>query len=81
MSMSPLSGAGGISHITEVKHSSIPASIHYKSIAGRYWPVRVADGPITARYGFIKNAYLDVRSFLMDSPHRHIHVYKMAKKT
>ena len=31
-------------------------SILYKSIAGRYWPVRVADGPITARYRFIKNA-------------------------
>ena len=33
-----------------------PVSILYKSIAGRYWPVRVADGPITARYRFIKNA-------------------------
>ena len=33
-----------------------PASILYKSIAGRYRPVRVADGPITARYRFIKNA-------------------------
>ena len=27
-----------------------------KSIAGRYWPVWVADRPITARYRFIKNA-------------------------
>ena len=26
-----------------------PASILHKSIAGRYRPVRVADGPITAR--------------------------------
>ena len=34
-----------------------PASILYKSIAGHYRPVRVADGPITARYRFIKNAY------------------------
>ena len=34
-----------------------PASILYKSIAGRYPPVRVADGPRTARYRFIKNAY------------------------
>ena len=34
-----------------------PASILYKSIAGSYRPVRVADGPITARYRFIKNAY------------------------
>ena len=37
-----------------------PASILYKSIAGRYRPVRVADGPITARYRFIKNAYWEV---------------------
>ena len=34
----------------------IPVSILHKSIAGRYWPVRVADGPITARCRFIKNA-------------------------
>ena len=33
-----------------------PVSILYKSIAGRYWPVRVADEPITARCRFIKNA-------------------------
>ena len=33
-----------------------PVSILHKSIAGRYRPVRVADGPITARYRFIKNA-------------------------
>ena len=32
-----------------------PVSILYKFIAGRYRPVRVADGPITARYRFIKN--------------------------
>ena len=31
-------------------------SILHKSTAGRYWPVRVADGPMTARYGIIKNA-------------------------
>ena len=37
----------------------IPVSILYKSIAGRYRPVRVADGPITARYRFIKNASWD----------------------
>ena len=36
---------------------AFPVSILYKSIAGRYRPVRVADGPITARYIFIKNAY------------------------
>ena len=33
-----------------------PVSILFKSIAGRYRPVRVADGPITTRYRFIKNA-------------------------
>ena len=33
-----------------------PVSILYKSITGRYRPVRVADGPIKARYRFIKNA-------------------------
>ena len=40
-------------HVKLVLH---PVSILYKSIAGRYRPVRVADGPITARYRFIKNA-------------------------
>ena len=34
-----------------------PVRIHYKSIAGRYRPVSYPDGPITARYRFIKNAY------------------------
>ena len=34
-----------------------PASILYKSTAGRYRPVSYPDGPITARYRFIKNAY------------------------
>ena len=34
-----------------------PASIFYKYIAGRYRPVSYPDGPITARYRFIKNAY------------------------
>ena len=38
------------------KSSLFPVSILYKSIAGHYRPVRVADGPITARYRFIKNA-------------------------
>ena len=41
-------------HLHEMSN---PASILYKSIAARYRPVRVADGPITARYRFIKNAY------------------------
>ena len=33
-----------------------PGSILHKSITGRYRPVRVADGPIMARFRFIKNA-------------------------
>ena len=33
-----------------------PVSILYKSIAGRYRPVSCPDGPIMARYRFIKNA-------------------------
>ena len=37
----------------------IPIRILHKSTAGRYRPVRVADGPITARCGFIKNASWD----------------------
>ena len=36
-----------------------PASILYKSIAGRYRPVSYPDGPIPARYRFTKNAYWD----------------------
>ena len=32
-----------------------PVSVLHKSIAGRYRPVRVADGPITARCRFINN--------------------------
>ena len=43
-----------------------PENIFYKSIAGRYQPVRVADGPITARYTFIKNASWDVGDGLTD---------------
>ena len=39
-------------------HLRDPVSILHKSIAGRYRSVRVADGPITARCRFIKNASL-----------------------
>ena len=51
-----------------------PVSILYKSIAGRYRPVRVADGPITARYRFIKNAYWVhiIRKFHINCPIVHI---------
>ena len=34
-----------------------PVSILYKSTAGRYRSVSYSDGPITARYRFIKNTY------------------------
>ena len=37
-----------------------PVSILHKSKAGRYRPVRVADGPITARCRFMKNASWEV---------------------
>ena len=40
----------------KLNSSIIPVSIFYKFIASRYRPVRVADGPITARYRFIKTA-------------------------
>ena len=36
-----------------------PASILYKSIAGRYRPVNNPDGPISGSYRLIKNAYWD----------------------
>ena len=39
-----------------------PASILYKSIAGRYRPVSYPDGPITARYRFMSNAYWEYQS-------------------
>ena len=39
------------------EHLHVPWYILYKSTAGRYRPVSYPDGPITARYRFIKNAY------------------------
>ena len=41
----------------QAESAAYPASILYKSTAGRYRPVSYPDGPITARYRFIKNAY------------------------
>ena len=38
---------------TSLPSYAYPVSILYKSIAGRYRPVRVADGPITTRCRFI----------------------------
>ena len=35
-----------------VRMANNPASILYKSTAGRYWPFSYPDGPITARYRF-----------------------------
>ena len=49
-----------IYHYQTTYKYDIPASILYKSIAGRYRPVSYPDGPITARYRFIKNAYWDL---------------------
>ena len=40
----------------QITYSILEVSILYKSLAGRYRPVRVADGPITASYRFMKNA-------------------------
>ena len=50
------------------QNSVIPVRILYKSTAGRYRPVRVADGPITARYRFIKNAIWDVHGNIRLAP-------------
>ena len=51
----------GLLHFTGYENfiKDIPISILYKSIVGRYRHVRVADGPITARCRFIKNASWD----------------------
>ena len=45
----------------------IPASSLYKSTAGRYRPVSYPDGPITARYRFINNAYWDTRIYCLSA--------------
>ena len=50
-------GAHACSPFDRGLHSTrFPVNILHKSIAGRYRPVRVADGPITARCRFLKNA-------------------------
>ena len=43
----------------------VPARILYKSIAGRYRPFSYTEGPITARFRFIKNASWDVALWLI----------------
>ena len=54
-------------------YRSNPVSILYKATAGRYRPVRVADGPITARYIFIKNASWEVKTYTNLPPKIHFH--------
>ena len=49
--------------------NSFPVSILYKSIAGRYRPVRVADRPITARCRFVKNASWVIGSCVINKQH------------
>ena len=47
-------------------HGSTPVSILHKSIEGCYRPVRVADGPITARCRFMRNAsWVGVRTVII----------------
>ena len=47
--------------LTAYTHQTFnPVSILHKSIAGRYRPVRIADGPITARCRFMQNASWEV---------------------
>ena len=57
-----------VSFFHDIQHLSdtITASILYKSIVGHYRPVSYPDGPITARYRFIKNAYWDGRAVFRD---------------
>ena len=50
----------------EENRNKHPVSILHKSIAGRYRPVRVADGPITARCRFMKNASWAVLTEMKD---------------
>ena len=58
------------STLTSIKgYDIIPASILYKSTAGHYRPVSYPDGPITARYRFIKNAYWDIDNLNLISLH------------
>ena len=45
-------------------YTSNPVSILQKSIAGRYRPARVADGPITTCCRFIKNASWEITNIL-----------------
>ena len=49
--------SSSLSYITVFTQSICPATILDKSTAGRYQPVSYPDGPITARYRFIYNAY------------------------
>ena len=59
-----------------------PASILYKSIAGRYRPVSCPDGPITACYRFMKNAYWVcigfMYAYLMERSSRMEDIFKLS---
>ena len=44
-----LASEGTFSDVAAQWKGRVPVSILHKSIAGRYRPVRVADGPTTAR--------------------------------
>ena len=56
----------------------IPASILHKSIAGCYRPVSYPDGPITARYKFMQNAYWGFVLLLLCLVGRVLHIDRLA---
>ena len=60
---------------------SCPVSILHKSIAGRYRPVSCPDGPITARYRFIKNANWVCFMFVAFSGYLHLYFLQFIMKT
>ena len=51
-----------------LKYQQLPASIIYKSIAGRYRPVSYPDGPIKARYRFINNTCWEMVTRMAEEP-------------
>ena len=65
-----------LSSIILKEETIIPESILYKSIADRFRPARVADGPVTARYIFIKNASWDVSKYKHDLAKLYTYLYQ-----
>ena len=53
-----------------IQEGQFPESVQHKSIAGRYQPVRVADGPLKVRCRVIKNARWVVSYYL-----KYVHKY------